>query len=345
MKDGIDLYTTCPPYKGQDAGQYLEQVSEVSRWSDDAGCKGILVYTDNSLPDPWLIAQLVIQHTHTLEPLVAVQPVYMHPYSVAKMVSTLSVMYNRRMCLNMVAGGFTNDLRALSDTTPHDRRYDRLVEYGTIIQRLLEGNAPVTVEGEFYRVEQLTLKPVLPRQLYPVITISGSSAAGLSAAAALKAVAVKYPEPPEQVAAQAHFGSAGCGCRIGIIARESEEDAWRIAEERFPSDRMGMMAHRLAMKTSDSVWHRTLSGEQSQIKEKRSTYWLGPFENYKTFCPYLVGSYESVSDCLAVYLAEGFTTIILDVPASEQDLTHTRVVLAHARQKVEFYELASKHSA
>src|SRR5438045_919494 len=164
--DSIDLYTTCPPYCGSNFDDYVGQVAEVSRWSDEAGCKGMLVYTDNGLLDPWLISQIVIQNTRFLSPLVAVQPVYMHPYSVAKMVSTLSYLYRRRLCLNMVAGGFKNDLIALKDVTPHDRRYDRLVEYTTIVQRLLAGGAAVTFQGEFYRVEQLTLKPTLPKDLF-----------------------------------------------------------------------------------------------------------------------------------------------------------------------------------
>ena len=87
--------------------------------------------------DPWLLSQIIIQNTAALEPLVAVQSVYMHPFSLAKMVSSLSYLHNRRLCLNMVAGGFKNDLAALDDMTPHDRRYDRVVEYTTIIQRLL----------------------------------------------------------------------------------------------------------------------------------------------------------------------------------------------------------------
>ena len=40
---------------------------------------------------------------------------------------------------------------------------------------------------------------------------------------------------------------------------------------------------RLATRTSDS----------------RDTYWVYPFENYQTSCPYLVGSYQSVADELA----------------------------------------------
>src|SRR3979490_1964275 len=135
----INLFTTCPTFDGSDSDAYVRRVSEVSRWSDEAGCQGILVYTDNSVVDPWLISQMIIQNTKALSPLVAVQSVYMHPYTVAKMVSSLGYLHSRRMCLNMVAGGFKNDLAALNDQTPHDKRYDRLIEYTTIIQRLLAG--------------------------------------------------------------------------------------------------------------------------------------------------------------------------------------------------------------
>ena len=260
------------------------------------------------------------------------------------MVSSLSAIHGRRICLNMVAGGFANDLKALADCTPHDRRYDRLTEYTTIIQRLLDGSSPVTFAGEFYQIEQLTLKPTLSKSLYPVITLSGSSNAGLAAAMALGAIAVKYPEPPEQISVHPHPKSLGCGFRTGIIVREREDEAWKIADERFPSDRMGQIAHGLAMKASDSEWHRTLSASSDSAAQKRGTYWLRPFENYKTFCPYLVGSYDEVADSLALYLAEGFTTIILDVPASEEDLAHIRAVLVQARQKASIYETAARHT-
>ncbi len=329
----IDLFTTCPAYRGSDFEAYIRDVCEVSRWSDEAGCKGMLVYTDNGLLDPWLVSQIVIQNTRSLAPLVAVQPVYMHPYSVAKLVSSLSYLYGRRLCLNMVAGGFKNDLVALNDLTPHDRRYDRLIEYTTIIQRLLAGG-PVTFEGEFYRVDQLTLKPPLSKELFPVITISGSSAAGLAAAHTLGAIPVGYPEPPDKYTAQAGYGEGGSGIRVGIIAREREDEAWRIADERFPPDRKGQLTHDLAMKVSDSVWHRTLSDLGGALKEKRSTYWLWPFQNYKGFCPYLVGSYNQVADELGRYVSAGNRTFILDVPSSQEELNHIGVVFEQAQQRL-----------
>ena len=49
--------------------------------------------------------------------------------------------------LNMLAGGFKNDLIALDDETPHDDRYVRTVEYTQIMKALLVGPEPVTLRG------------------------------------------------------------------------------------------------------------------------------------------------------------------------------------------------------
>ena len=112
------------------------------------------------------------------------------------MVATLAFLYDRRVFLNMVAGGFKNDLAALNDTTPHDSKYHRLVEYTLILRRLLEGHSPVSFEGQFYCVKGLMLTPRVAQELFPGILVSGSSDAGMSAARAVGATAVKYPEPP-----------------------------------------------------------------------------------------------------------------------------------------------------
>src|SRR6202035_4041099 len=114
-------------------------------------------YREHSLGDPLLVTQNILQNTDRLCPLVAVQPAYMHPYAVAKMVSSFGHLYGRRLYLNMVAGGFKNDLAALNDTTPHDKRYARLVEYTTIIQELLKAPGPISYHGEFYVVDKLRM--------------------------------------------------------------------------------------------------------------------------------------------------------------------------------------------
>ena len=90
---GIRVFSSCPASRDHDAAAYRRRIADVARWSEAAGCDGILVYADNSLLDPWLISQLIIEETRCICPLIAVQPVYMHPYSVAKMVASLAHLH------------------------------------------------------------------------------------------------------------------------------------------------------------------------------------------------------------------------------------------------------------
>jgi alkanesulfonate monooxygenase len=328
----LELFATCLQSSAVQTDSYVRRVTDIARWSEQYGCKGILVYTDNSLVDAWLVSQIIIENTERLCPLVAVQPVYMHPYCVAKMVASFGYLYGRRIYLNMVAGGFKNDLSTFNDTTPHDKRYTRLIEYTTIIKELLTGPAPVTFEGEFYKVDKLKMTPPLSPELFPGIFISGSSDAGLAAAKALKATAVKYPKPAKECEAEASLDGIDSGVRVGIIARADESEAWETAEQRFPEDRKGQITHQLAMKVSDSSWHQQLSQTAKHTETDRSPYWLRPFENYKTFCPYLVGSYDQVAEELARYMTLGYMTFILDVPPSQEELHHVNIVFDRASQ-------------
>jgi alkanesulfonate monooxygenase len=326
---GIGLFSTCPSSKDADGREYLARVRDVARWCDAAGYDGILVYTDNSLVDPWLLSQLILEETTALAPLVAVQPIYMHPYAAAKMVASLAFLHERSIYLNMVAGGFRNDLLALNDPTEHDARYDRLVEYTTIIKGILAGG-PYSLDGDWYRVKNVSMNPPLPESLFPGVFVSGSSPAGAAAARALDAVAVKYPKPhSEEEPRLPEHGRFGM--RIGVIARETDAEAWAVALTRFPEDRVGRITHQLAMKASDSRWHKQLSAlGREDARTERSPYWLGPFENYKTFCPYLVGSYEVAGQEIRHYVELGYRTFILDIPSSPEELDHIGLAFERA---------------
>jgi alkanesulfonate monooxygenase len=314
---------------------YAEHVREVARWSEESGCDGILVYTDNSIVDPWLAAQLIIDSTSSLTPLVAVQPLYMHPCWAAKMVATIGYLHNRRVDLNMVAGGFRNDLLALGDDLAHGERYDRLVEYAEVARGVLETSSAFSYEGRYFSVANVRLRPELPSSLRPKIFVSGSSDAGLEAARRLGATAVKYPQPAREESVPAAEESLALGIRVGIVTRESNEEAWAVARRMFPADRRGQLTHRVAMAVSDSDWHQQLSEREDADDPSVDPYWLWPFQNYRTFCPYLVGGYELVAAELAAYLERGFETFILDIPASHEELRHTasafELALAGAR--------------
>jgi alkanesulfonate monooxygenase len=161
--------------------------------------------------------------------------------------------------------------------------------------------------------------------------MSGSSEAGFATARAVGAVAVKYPKAPDQE--PPNDRDARTGVRLGIIARRTDDEAWQVARQRFPEDRKGRIAHQLAMKTSDSVWHKQLSDTATVVDgQNQGVYWLGPFETYKTFCPYLVGSHRAVAREVSKYIRLGYTDFILDIPPNEEELGHTVRVFAAASE-------------
>jgi alkanesulfonate monooxygenase len=329
QSQSIRLFSTCPASAQYPCGgDYIRKVKEVAEWCDDAGIEGILVYTDNSLVDPWQVSQVILSNTSNLAPLVALQPVYMHPYTAAKMVTTYSYLYGRRIYLNMVAGGFINDLIALGDYTEHDDRYDRIVEYVSIMKYLFDGPGPLSFTGTYFTVKNLTIKPRIPSELVPEVFVSGTSAAGVVAARKIGATSISYPGTPS---GETICRGAPAGIRIGIIAREESRKAWRIAHERYPIDRKGQLVHAMARRVSDSSWYEQLSEIDERPAERSSPYWLVPFKNYKTFCPYLVGSYDEVRCELSKYMREGFQTFILDVPTSREELHHTAIVFNGAQ--------------
>lgn len=89
------------------------------------------------------------------------------------------------------------------------------------------------------------------------------------------------------------------------------------------------------MKTSDSLWHKQLSQLAEETRTEKHPYWLVPFQNYKTMCPYLVGSYARVSEELTRYITAGYTTFILDIPPNEEELHHSEIVFQQALSRVE----------
>ena len=143
---------------------------------------------------------------------------------------------------------------------------------------------------------------------------------------------MKYPRPPADENGRGPTDVIGFGMRVGVITRETSAEAWDVAYRLFPKSRKGQLTHQLAMKVTDSRWHRQISELGAYTDTHESPYWLGPFENYKTFCPYLVGSYARVSDEIGGYLERGFRTFILDIPPSQEELLHAGRAFRRAAQ-------------
>ena len=206
----------------------------------------MLVYTDNGIVDPWLVSQTVIASTTRLAPLVAVQPVYMHPYSVAKMVSTLAYLHGR-------AGRPEHARRRVQERPRRARRPDTarrpLRAHGRVHARsspALLARRDGDVDGRYYHVQEpaagaaaaaRALARVADLRLVPARAWPphGRSARRRSAT----------PSRPTRSARRRLRGRRiGDGVRIGIIARERRRrrpGAWptsgsrRIARGRSPT--------------------------------------------------------------------------------------------------------------
>ena len=134
----LTLYTTAPASFEREPDEYRRVLLDAARWTERTGCRGLLVYSDNSLADPWATAQYLLANTERVVPMVAVQPAYMSPYTAARMISTLALLYGRGLDINLVTGGFGAHLRALDCRLDHDERYARLVEYAGVMRSLLQ---------------------------------------------------------------------------------------------------------------------------------------------------------------------------------------------------------------
>jgi alkanesulfonate monooxygenase len=329
MTLGLHLYSTCPHRLEAGGATYATAVANAARWSDEAGYEGMLIYAANEAPaDPWLLAQIVVQATRGLSPLVAINPLYMHPFTAAKLVASIASLYGRRTDLNLIAGGFANDLAAFADVVDHDGRYRRLSEYVAILDALLRGERPVSFAGEFYRTDRMKLAAPPPAELRPRLFVSGSSAASLDVARVVGAISLHYPTFAEEDEPEA-ASDLRSGVRLGIVTRPDGEAAWRVARARFPDDRRGEVRHMLAMSVSDSVWHKRLSALGERAPEATpNPFWLGPFQNDQDYAPYLVGDYDTVGKALALLIRAGRRWFIVNAPPDADEAQHVRAAFA-----------------
>jgi alkanesulfonate monooxygenase len=305
--------TRSPGERGSD---FIGRFKAAAQGADRAGWDAALIYTSNNALDPWLLAQILIQSTRRVRPLVAVQPIYEHPFTVANQASTLSALYDRGVDFNFVAGDHPRDREALNDTVPHDQRYARLGEYGLIVKNLLASPRPVSFSGSYYSVRHLQLGQRPGTEMRPGFFMSGSSAAARETASRIGACAIQYPEEPGKVLPCQH-GSLQLGLRLGVIARASTGEAWDVAHRRFPPDDEGEAIRKFAARASDSEWVRTLLDAAEQAPA--GTYWLSPFRRFQRACPYLVGSEAEVRTALKAYVEAGYRTFLIDAVESDEE--------------------------
>ncbi len=310
--------------------EYWQNIRNVVKWSEKYGCTGILLFEGNdTYINPWLAAHASIIETNTLCPLVAVNPIYMHPFTTAKMVSSFALMYQRKVYLNMITGTALSYLEALNEDLSHDDRYERLWEYAQIICALLKSPRPVNFSGRFYKVSNLQLQPSIPSSLFPEFLLSGQSDAARRLCLDLNAIGLQMLHPEFE-----HGLINVRAIYFGIITRQDEDQAWEVAKRLFPENEEDQRVLDLSMKNTDSVWKRKMRLAAHQPDRADTGYWLVPFRNFKADCAYVVGAYERIADVLVRLIRRGIDVFVLDIPAREEEFQHIYYVFEIARNKL-----------
>ena len=219
---------------------YLQQIAGAA---DNLGYEGVLIPTGRSCEDPWVIASSLIGATKKLKFLVAVRPGLHQPSLAARMAATFDRLSGGRLLVNLVTGGDQAELEGDGVYLDHAARYEQSAEFiriwREIIARSHDGQA-FDFEGKHLSVKGAKLLYPSVQKPYPPVWFGGSSAAAHELAAEQVDAYLTWGEPPAEVARKiadvrnraARKGrTVEFGIRLHVIVRETEDAAWKAAEE------------------------------------------------------------------------------------------------------------------
>ena len=140
-------------------------------------------FTNSNLPDIdslelWTSLTWLASHTRRIEFGPLVSPVsFRHPALTARMASAVDDLSGGRLTLGLGAGWQEREHEHFGfDLLDVERRLKRLEEGLEVVTRLLNSDAPVAFEGEFFRLKEAILLPRPARPGGPPILVGGNGA-------------------------------------------------------------------------------------------------------------------------------------------------------------------------
>ncbi|WP_420572446.1 LLM class flavin-dependent oxidoreductase [Kordia sp.] len=266
--------------------------------------------------NPWFFAQELLSKSSKL-PFIAINPCFVHPLYVVRNLYNLSTFYQRPIYLNFITGGSAADSLKINDSLSKEEKYKRLNEFITIVQELLSANEDETYsfKGNYYTLDNVTFKGSLPSHLQPVFHIAGSSTFAQELIQQKNMTQLKMGEMLSDLSLN---DSQKISYHFGIIARETHEEATEVLNRFSSVDRKRSILQQISIKQSESVW------KQNVYKRYKSAvtdtiYSLQPFINGYSDVPYLVGSYEEVTNYIQTYIDKGVESMIVEIPKTGFD--------------------------
>ncbi|MFV5313460.1 FMNH2-dependent alkanesulfonate monooxygenase [Acinetobacter schindleri] len=319
---------------------YIKQIAVAV---DNLGYEGVLIPTGRSCEDPWLTAASLIDATKKLKFLVALRPGVTTPALAARMAATFDRLSGGRILLNLVTGGDEQELKGDGVYEDHETRYKTATEYTTIWREILKRShtgESFTFHGERLSVDDAKLLYPPVQEPHPPLWFGGSSDAAIELATDQVDTYLTWCEPPAAVKekienvrakAEAKGRKLSYGIRLHVIVRETNEEAWKAAEELIQYvDDATIAAAQAKFKQMDSVGQRRMAelhnGDRSKL-EVSPNLWAGVGLVRGGAGTALVGDPETVAARIQEYADLGIDTFIFSgYPHLEESIRFAELV-------------------
>jgi len=305
----------------------LDYIAEVARAAEISGFQGGLIPSFPMTDEPWAISSFLARETSTFRFMIAFQPGFLNPVLAARMTASLQRATRGRALFNVITGGGGPAQLWWGDVAPHDDRYARTTEFLDVLRGVWSGNS-FSYQGKFYQVENAALPTQLLGQDFPEVYFSGSSDAALASASKHADYYLSWLEPFDQLRdkfdrVKERTAALGrkikCAVRVDIIARRTEEEAWREVRRGFENldDAARERYKRFAQQTGDSVGaSRQRSTAPKELNDYRDfiihpNVWSGLSLLRGGQTQGIIGSYEQVAERLDDLVRLGADAFIL----------------------------------
>jgi len=308
-----------------DGFTYIDYLAEIARAAEISGFQGGLIPSFPMTDEPWAISAFLARETRTFRFMIAFQPGFLNPLTAARMTASLQRATGGRALFNVITGGGGPAQLWWGDSAGHDARYDRTSEFLDVLRGVWNGD-PFSYQGRYYQVEDGGLALPLAQQEFPEIYFSGSSDAALATASKHAEYYLTWLEPFAQLRekfarvrerTEALGRKIKCAVRVDIIARATEEEAWREVRKGFERLSPEELARAAQRPGGDSVGANRQAGNRPETVSRFDDLILEPnvWSGFNLLrggqTNGIVGSYQQVAERLDELVQLGADAFIL----------------------------------
>lgn len=272
-------------------------------------------------PDSLMVAAALCAHTRRLGLTLSLPAEAMLPAALAGTLQSLQSLSAGRVRLHLPDSDRGSLRRAFGEVLNRDQRHERIDEFLDILQRLLHAPAtPLDHNGRYFHLENagLGLRDLPPT---PLLLDESLGAERIASRADLCVVPATGVAQLGATIARLNQAARGAGrvlghvASFGIIARDSEEQAWdEAARQAQPFAAPGKGKRRSDAAVVELLAER--AEHPARRHEIHPNLWLPAADE----SPVLVGSYAQVASRLRELHGAGLDQIILHAPNAVREV-------------------------